>query len=175
MQQLVALRGSKPLKPQEVRKLRIGVCSYSAKNNAAVAPPDTMGAQYSLPYCAALAAAADPSDPAMFAPDAVNESSRRELARRVELVVDPEMEAAYPKHYGARVELELASGERRTSAVLDPHGMPADPCTEQERLNKFTRLASFVKPSATVAEIIRKVRSAERLKSVHELTALLRA
>jgi len=174
VQQLVALRGPQPLKPQEVKRLRVGVCSYSARNNGSVAPPDTMGAQYSLPYCAALAATANPSDPAMFAPDAINEPSRRELARRVELVVDPEMEAAYPKHYGARVELELANGERRTSAVLDPHGMPADPCTETERLDKFTRLASHVKPAAAVAEIIRKARGADHLKSVQELTALLR-
>jgi 2-methylcitrate dehydratase PrpD len=175
VQQLVAMRGPRPLTPREVKKLRIGVSSYSAKNNAAVAPPDTMGAQYSLPYCAALAAAANPADPAMFALDAVNDPSRRELARRVEIVVDPEMEAAYPKHFGARVELELANGERHASAVLDPHGMPADPCTESERLEKFTRLASFVKPSATVTEIIGKVRGVEQLKSVHELTALLRA
>ncbi len=175
VQQLVAMRGPKPLKPQEVKKLRIGVSSYSAKNNAAVAPPDTMGAQYSLPYCAALAATANPADPAMFALDAVNDPSRRELARRVEIVVDPEMEAAYPRHFGARVELELANGERHASSVLDPHGMPVDPCTEPERLEKFTRLASFVTLSATVTEIIGKVHGVEKLKSVHELTVLLRA
>jgi 2-methylcitrate dehydratase PrpD len=168
------MRGPKPLKPQEVKKLRIGVCSYSARNNASVAPPDTMGAQYSLPYCAALAATADPADPVMFAPDAVSDPARRELARRIEIVVDPDMEAIYPKHYGARVELELANGERHTSTVHDPHGMPADPCTEPERLDKFARLASHVKPAATVAEIIRKVRRAEQMKSVQELTALLR-
>lgn len=174
VQQLVAMRGPKPLVPREVKKLRIGVSSYSAKNNAAAEPPDTMGAQYSLPYCVALAATANPADPAMFALDAINDPSRRELARRIEIVVDPEMEAAYPKHFGARVELELANGERHSSAVLDPHGMPVDPCTERERLEKFTRLASFVKPEATITEIIGKVRGVEQLKSVQELTALLR-
>ena len=174
VQQLVALRGPQPLKPQEIKKVRIGVSAYAAEQNGNVAPPDTMGAQFSIPYCAALALTADPGDPAMFTPEAINEPSRRELAQRVELVVDPEMEAAYPKHYGARVELELANGERRVSAGLDPHGMPADPCTEAEQLDKFTRLASHVKSSVTVAEIIRKVRISERLSSIHELTGLLR-
>ncbi|MBI3935702.1 MAG: MmgE/PrpD family protein [Betaproteobacteria bacterium] len=174
VQQLVALRGPQPLDARQVKTAQIGMCSYAIGNNGNVAPPDTMGAQYSLPYCAALALTADPGDPANFAPEAVDDPARRELARRIELVVDPQMEAVYPKHYGARVELELGNGERRGSAVLDPHGMPADPCTESERLEKFSRLASSVKSSAAVAEIVRKVRSAERLHSVRELTDLLR-
>jgi 2-methylcitrate dehydratase PrpD len=174
VQQLLVLRGPRPLGPQEIKKVRIGVSSYAAQQNGNVSPPDTMGAQFSIPYCAALALTGDPSDPAMFLPREIDNPERRELARRIDVVVDPEMEAAYPKHYGARVELELANGERRGSSVLDPHGMPADPCTDTEQLEKFARLASRVKPAESVSEIIRKVRGAEKLESVHALTALLR-
>jgi 2-methylcitrate dehydratase PrpD len=133
-----------------------------------------MGAQYSLPYCAALAVTADPRDPANYFGKELDEPSRRELARRLEIVVDPEMEAAYPKHYGARVRLDLVNGECHETAVLDPHGMPSDPCTDQERLDKFVRLASHVKSSAVVSDVIGMVRRAERLGSVRELTELLR-
>jgi 2-methylcitrate dehydratase PrpD len=150
------------------------VCSYAARNNGNVAPPDTMGAQYSLPYCAALAVTADPRDPAMYFGSELDEPARRELARRIELVVDPGMEAAYPKHYGARVHLELTDGKVYDSAVLDPHGMPSDPCTEQERLDKFVRLASHVESPAIVSDVIGLVRGAERLRSIRELTRLLR-
>ncbi|MGZ5233989.1 MAG: MmgE/PrpD family protein, partial [Burkholderiales bacterium] len=139
-----------------------------------VTPRDTMGAQFSIPYCAALALAGDPADPAMFAPDAIDDSARREIAKRVEIVVDPEMEAAYPRHYGARVDLELANGERRGSKVLDPHGMPADPCTERERLDKFSRLASRVKSVQSITEIVRRVQSAEQLRSAREIGEMLR-
>lgn len=174
VQQLVALRGPQPLKPHEIKKVRIGVCAYAAAQNGTVAPLDTMGAQFSIPYCAALALTGDPSDPVMFAPDAIDEPARRELARRIDLVVDAQMEAAYPKHYGARVDLELENGERRGSMVLDPHGMPADPCTDAERLDKFYRLASRVEPPAAIDAIVRKVRHAESLSSVREITELLR-
>jgi 2-methylcitrate dehydratase PrpD len=174
VQQLVALRGARPLKPPEIGNVRIGVSSYAGQQNGSVTPRDTMGAQFSIPYCAALALAGDPADPAMFAPDAIDDSARREIAKRVEIVVDPEMEAAYPRHYGARVELELANGERRGSKVLDPHGMPADPCTERERLDKFSRLASRVKSAQSITEIVRRVRSAERLRSAREIGELLR-
>jgi len=175
VQQLVALRGPQPLEPQQVRKVQIGLCSYAVRNNGNVAPPDTMGAQYSLPYCAALALTADPTDPANYASAAIDNASRRGLARRVELVVDKEMEAAYPKHYGARVELELANGERRVSAVIDPHGMPGDPCTEAERKEKFSRLASSVLPPDAVERIVEKIARAETLPSARDLGALLRS
>jgi len=157
VQQLVALRGPQPLKPDDIRQVRIGVSSYAAKNNGEPAPVDIMGAQYSFPYCAALALVGDPTDPGMYLEKDIGDPDRRALARRVELYVDEQMEAAYPKHYGSRIELVLASGERRTSFVLDPHGMPGDPVTDKERSEKFARLASYAKPASRVDDIARAV------------------
>lgn len=174
-QQLVALRGPRPLRLEEITAVRIGVSAYARAQNAAVAPVDTMGAQFSIPYCCALALMGDPADPAKYAPEAIDDPERRALAQRVEIAVDAEMEASYPRHYGARVELELASGVRKSSAVLDPHGMPADPCTEAEVLEKFTRLAARTKPPETVATIAETVGRSATLKSVQCLTRLLRA
>jgi len=174
VQQLVALRGPQPLKPADIKQVRIGVSSYAAKNNGEPAPVDIMGAQYSFPYCAALALAGDPTDPGMYLEKAIGDPGRRELARRVELYQDDEMEAAYPKHYGSRIELVLANGERRTSFVLDPHGFPADPVTDPERIEKFTRLAGHAKPAARVKDIAAAVRRADKLSSVRELMELIR-
>ncbi len=174
VQQLVAMRGAHPAKAGEVTKLRIGVCSYAARNNGNVAPPDTMGAQYSLPYCAALAVTADPREPAMYFGDQLDDPSRRELARRIELVVDPEMEAAYPKHYGARVHLELANGKRYDSAVLDPHGMPSDPCSDEERLAKFRLLVRDRMSEARASQVIDAVNKLENLRSAGELTRMMK-
>ncbi|HEX4326787.1 MAG TPA: MmgE/PrpD family protein [Burkholderiales bacterium] len=175
VQQLVALRGDSPVTPEQVRKVRIGVCAYAARNNGAVAPPDTMGAQYSFPYCAAVALTADPQDPEMYRSAGLDDAARRALATRVELYTDPEMEAAHPKHYGARVEVELTDGRKMQSALLDPHGMPADPCTPPEREAKFRRLAKGVISGAAADGVVAAARNAAALKSVTELTALLRA
>lgn len=174
-QQLVTMRGTRPLKLAEIGKVRVGVSAYAKAQNGTVAPVDTMGAQFSIPYCCALALMGDPADPGMYAPAVIDDPDRRELARRIEIVVDPEMEAAYPRHYGARVALELTNGERKASAVLDPHGMPADPCTPEELLEKFAQLAGRVKSETTVAAIIGTVRKTAQLPDLTSLSALLRA
>ena len=157
------------MRPNDVKQVRIGVSSYAAKNNGEPAPLDIMGAQYSFPYCAALALVGDPTDPGMYLEKAIGDPERRGLARRVELYKDDQMEAAYPKHYGSRIELVLANGERRASFVLDPHGFPADPVTDPERIEKFTRLASYAKPAGRVKDITAAVQRADKLSSVREL------
>lgn len=174
VQQLVSLRGAAPLQAGEIRTITVGTNSYAKRINGESKPIDTMGAQYSIPYCAAVAVTSDPGDPAMYGQAAIEDAARRELALRVELVVDKEMEAIYPKHYGARVALELANGECRESVVRDPHGMPGDPCTEGERLEKFSRLAGFCRQPQTVSAIVNKVRATDTLRSVRELSDLLR-
>ena len=174
VQQLVALRGERALDANAIARVRIGVSAYAIRSNGEPAPIDTMGAQYSIPYCAALALTANPSDPAQYDDAAVAEPARRALARRVELHVDAEMEAAYPKHYGARVELEVTGSGRRESRVLDPHGMPADPCSDAERLQKFARLAGAALAPDRVEAVSQTVQRCEQLASVRELTALLK-
>jgi len=175
VQQLVAMRGARPVKAEEVKNLRIGVCSYAARNNGNVAPPDTMGAQYSLPYCAALAVTADPREPAMYFGDQLDNPARRELARRLEIVIDPEMEAAYPKHYGARVHLELANGETHDTAVVDPHGMPSDPCSDEERLTKFRLLVRNGLSDTRASQVVDTVKTVENANSARNLTGLLKS
>ena len=70
-----------------------------------------MDAQYSIPYCAALALMGDPGDPRAFEPAAINDPTLRAVATRVETHIDDECEAVYTR--SALVHrVELASGQR---------------------------------------------------------------
>jgi 2-methylcitrate dehydratase PrpD len=173
-QLLVEMRGPHPLRPEEIRGIRVGVSAYAKAQNGHPLPQDTMGAQFSIPYCVALALTGNPADPAAYADRAIANAAQRALAQRVEIFVDPDMEAAYPKHYGARVELELANGERKSAARLDPHGMPADPCTQGELEEKFLRLAGRAKSTAQAAQILEAVGRLAKAPGVRSLTTLLR-
>ena len=134
-----------------------------------------MDAQYSIPYCAALALTRDPGDPRAFEPAAYNDATLRDIATRVETRVDAECEAVYPQRFGSRVQLHLASGEVKEALTLDPHGTPADPCSDVELTAKFNRLAALSPLNVDSAAIARVVGQLLTSTSLRELSHLLRA
>jgi 2-methylcitrate dehydratase PrpD len=167
-------RGPRPLSIGEINKVRIGVSAYAANNNGEPAPVDTMGAQYSIPYCAAVALLGEPRDPRSFLIDAINDPTTRALAAKVEIFIDPAVEAVYPRQFGASMRLELADGAIRERTVMECHGTPADPCTQREHFDKFRWLAGSVLPASAVDEFVRLIEATPALASVRDLTAPLR-
>lgn len=174
VQLTVALRGPRPLALQDIKKVRVGISRYAAQNNGEPAPIDTMGAQYSIPYCVAVALTGDPRDPAGFSGDAVNDPAMRALAARVEIAIDPAVEAVYPEKFGASVALTRADGSVAERSVLECRGTPADPCSREELTDKFRLLAGARMPADAVSALAGLIGRAADLASVRELTRLLR-
>ena len=173
VQLLQQFRGPHPLQEAEIRAVRVGVSSYAARNNGEPAPRDTMGAQYSIPFCAAIALLGDPHDPAAFRPAAVDDPVTRAVAQRVSVEIDPAVEAVYPAQFGASVLLTLADGRTRQGVVMDCHGTPADPCTAAERMDKFMLLAGKRLSATAAGQIARAVEALAGSPSVNQLTAAL--
>lgn len=173
-QGLHQLRGERPLAAGDIEEVRVGVSAFAARNNGEREPDDTMGAQYSIPYCAAVALLGDPRDPAMFAESAIRAPAFREVARKVSLQVDAEAENLYPRKLAARVELRLKNGEVRTASVVDAHGTPSDPCTSSERRERFARLASAAVPAAAVEAVLASAGELEAAPSVRAFSRAAR-
>lgn len=174
-QLLTAMRGPAQLRPEQIKKVVVGTSRFAVNGNSNAKPADTMDAQYSIPYCSALALCGDPGDPRAFEPECFNDPALLALAARVQTRVDDECETVYPQRFGSRVELHLASGEVKTALTLDPHGTPADPCSESELAAKFTRLAALSPLKVDAAAIARAVRELPGASSLRELSRLLRA
>ncbi len=173
-QLLTQLRAGAPLPLDRVEKVVVGTSAFAVRNNANASPTDTMEAQYSIPYCAAVALTGDPAEPREYGEASFRDPERLALARRVTLEVDPESEAVYPARFGSSVELHLRNGEVRKGATLDPHGTAADPCSADELVAKFRRLAGESAPFVDSDAVVSAVSRLQRLESVRELTALLR-
>jgi len=173
VQLVVELRGAQPLAAETISSVEVGVSRYAAQNNGEPAPVDTMGAQYSIPYCVAAALMGDPRDPAWFQPDAVNDPAMRKLASKVAIVINPDVETVYPAKFGASVKLTLADGTVSERLVLECHGTPSDPCSNQEQLDKFRLLAGTRISAAAVTELARLVDTVTTV-SVRALTNPLR-
>lgn len=165
---------SKPLAPDQIKKVVVGTSRFAVNGNSNPTPADTMDAQYSIPYCAALALTRDPGDPRAFEPASYNDPALLDIASRVETHVDDECEAVYPQRFGSRVQLHLANGEVKEALTLDPHGTPADPCSEQELTDKFMRLAALSPLKVNAAAIVQAVRQLDTRASLRELSRVLR-
>ena len=174
-QLLGQLRGDQALRPEQIKKVVVGTSRFAVNGNSNAAPADTMDAQYSIPYCAALALTADPGDPRAFEPAMFNDARLRDLATLVEVGVDDECEAVYPNRFGSRVTLHLANGEVRTALTLDPHGTPADPYSDEELAQKFERLAGLSPLKVDAGAIARVVQNIDDAPSLSGLSQVLRA
>ncbi len=108
------------------------------------ADPDTLeGAQYSLPFCLALAVVGGAEALMTLSPDWLHRPDIVALARRVNLHIDPELEARFPEETGARVCLQTASGILKQS-VRYPLGDPANPMDKIRLVAKFKKLTARV-------------------------------
>ena len=169
------LNDGKAFAPEQIKKIVIGTSQFSVNGNSIYTPADTMDAQYSIPYCSALALTGDPGDPRAFEPAGYNNPALLALAARVETRVDDECEAVYPQRFGSRVQLHLATGEVKEALTLDPHGTPADPCSDAELTAKFTRLAALSPLNVDSAAIAQTVRQLDTAASIQPLSRLLRS
>jgi 2-methylcitrate dehydratase PrpD len=81
---------------------------------------------------------------AAFEPSRITHPATREIAYKTELVLDPEIDAAFPKQRAARVRIETYDG--RSEEIFQPtrKGDPDAPLSDTELDEKFRELAAPV-------------------------------
>ncbi len=175
VQLLLQMRSGAGVESSQVAKVVVATSAFAVKNNANVDVQDTMDAQYSIPYCVAVALTGDPTDPNEYSPDKIVNSARRLIAERVELQVDAIAEQVYPRQFACRVELHLKDGRVLRAETRDPHGTPADPCDAGERVQKFKRMARLAGFSNDLTNAVALIGNIETAKNVHGLMRQMQA
>ncbi|MHB9099853.1 MAG: MmgE/PrpD family protein [Syntrophales bacterium] len=97
----------------------------------------------------------------------------RDLARRVEIVVDPDIDKWYPARYANKVEVILRDGRRFEARIDFPKGSVERPMHFPEVAVKFRSLAGHAVPAELAGRIIAVVERLEALDDIRELTKLL--
>jgi len=175
MHALENLKSAHKIVPAAVRRVHVRTSKRAVEQNGDLQPQDTMTAQYSMPFCAGVALTGDARSPEPFMPDRLWDETVRGIAARTQLSIDPCMDAKYPVHFGAHVEVELESGTMYEQAVLDPHGTAADPFTAAEAQAKFRLLAGAAKSPAAIERIIGAVEELTDAASLERLSTALRS
>jgi len=136
-------------------------------------PVSPMQAQMNIEYCVAVAILEGQALPEQFTPQKIADPSIVELARRVEFVVDPEIEQLYPKTFPGKVEIVLKDGRRYAHRVEGPKGSPQNPMAAAEVAEKFIALAGGVIGPERARQVLELAAHLEEVPQVEELTRLL--
>ncbi len=100
------------------------------------ARPNSLSTRFSLPYAVAAAIITDDTGPSSFDWRA----DVAELATRVQVTADPDLETCWPDAAPARVRIVTPTGTVEEQ-VDNPHGHHSDPAAREELRAKFERLA----------------------------------
>ena len=107
--------------------------------------PQEIGmAQYSVPFCMAVAFFRDPLDPNVFSEESVNDPAIRALCRNVSV----EVLKNAPKGQGkaSRVTVKLKDGREFVKEMHSYPGLPEEPLTTAELRKKFDMLTAALPP-----------------------------
>ncbi len=154
------------VKPAEIARVRVG--SYrAAKEVSGYENPSTPAeARFSLKYVVANALVHGSVRLAAFEPACMNDSVTRDLMKKIEVWIDPELDAAFPAQRAARVSIETKDG--RKDEYLQParKGDPELPLTDRDLEDKFLELASPVVGVATARALVAKLWKLEKIQNI---------
>ena len=168
-----SIRKETALTSADVQKIVVHTSRRAVEHNGDPNPQETMAAQYSIPYCAGAAVVKNPRDPASFDADGLRDPEIRRVAALTQLRIDEKMDALYPAHFAARVQVVLKNERHFERTVIDPHGTASDACDAAEIEAKFRLLTQPAKALEQIAQVIATVRALRGAPSVAALSAAL--
>jgi 2-methylcitrate dehydratase PrpD len=104
---------------------------------------------------------------------ALDDADVSAFRQRVRMVLDDEVDSAYPRRWLGRVDVETTDGRTLRGRVDVPKGDPGNSLSRAELEEKAVRLARFGK-SATEAEVRGAIDRIRRLDTAHRVERLVR-
>jgi 2-methylcitrate dehydratase len=129
-------------------------------------------ADHNLPYLLAVAMLDGDVMPAQFEPDRIIRADAQQLLKKVSVRPDHEFTELYPAKMPAKITVRLQDGTVIEHEVQDFPGMPSDPFTWEDSVEKFDRLVAGRADESVIREIKDAVRSLESIQ-VKDLMPLL--
>lgn len=129
-------------------------------------PQDMTMAQYSTPFCVALAFYRDPRDPNVFSEESRNDPKIRALARKVKVELRKETTTDNP--LASRVSVKLKDGRELTQDTQYFPGMPQMPLTREQLREKFNAVIAAA-PSTRAEQLFTKLSAIETIADMRQL------
>jgi 2-methylcitrate dehydratase PrpD len=154
----LALRAAHGFRAGEVASIGIAGTERMLRVNNIPAPKDVMMAQYSIPFCVALALYRNPVDPRSFDDAAVRDPEILGLASRVTMAVAPPPDNR--ADLTTTVTIALKDGRTFTRRATDFIGTPERPLGQDELREKFLLLTKKF-GETEMARVFRRLQNLE--------------
>ncbi|MGQ0510784.1 MAG: MmgE/PrpD family protein [Betaproteobacteria bacterium] len=140
----LALQKRMKLAAREIDRIRVGSYRAAKEVSGYESPRTDAEARFSLKYVVATALTHGSVRLAAFGPARLNDAATRDLMSRIEVAIDPELDAAFPKQRAARVEIVARDGRRESFLQPTRVGDPDAPLSDAQLEDKFLELAGPV-------------------------------
>ena len=160
------LKARHGFKGSDVATVSIATNEKVVSHHNITEPQDTMMAQYSVPFCVALALHRDPLDPRVFGDDTLNDPSIREVCRNTRVSEYPSAQAR--TRFSTRLTVTMKDGRELSTEAHDYEGMPARPLSLEQLRAKFMKLTAGTKAYRPEV-VLERLEALERMESVTAL------
>jgi 2-methylcitrate dehydratase PrpD len=170
---LIELRRVHGFSPDMVSDIEVGVTAVTPDVLIYPAPTTALERKFSMPFCAAMAAAHGRLDLAAFEDGPVHDPAVRALMARVRMVVDPTLPERLEQHAWSRVTVRLTDGRVLASPPRGARGHPAEPLDEAALLEKFLACAAGVLSPGEAEGVAAQLAEFEAIPDIRVLTGRL--
>jgi 2-methylcitrate dehydratase PrpD len=159
------------LRPEQVKKIKVGVLRAGAHLIAEPIeskynPQSIVDAQFSMPFGASAAVLYGRAGLKEFQPSAIRSKPVREMMRKVECIVDPELERTFPKQWRATAEILTEDEQRYATTVEYPKGDPENPLSWEEMIERFHDLSGRIMKKEQRLKIVTEVERLDEIKDM---------
>lgn len=155
--------------PEEVESVAVHIYRAAIDLLGNIEPKTPYLAKFNLPFCVATALRYGRVQPGDFTVERLADGDLRQLMTKIKIEDDPDLTAAYPRKWPARVTIALKDGRRLAAANEYPKGEPENPLSEREVIEKFKGLTGEALSPAQAAAIIERTLGLESMGNVNDL------
>lgn len=149
--------------PAEIALIEVATYAKALEVTGNADPRTRFEAQFSLPYCVAVALSTGRVRLEAFSSERLRDPAVRALMQNVHLRVDPAAEAAYPRQRSALVRVTLRNGHLVEHLALTRKGDPDNPLSDEELADKFDELVTPVLGREQAGVLLARLRAINEL------------
>lgn len=166
----LALREQHGLQADDIAHVQVDTYQPALDIACYEKPTTANEARFSLRYVVATALARGSVRLAAYEPAQLGDARVRELMTRIDVRVDPGIDAAFPGQRAARVEITMRSGAKLVHLQPNRKGDPELPLSDAELESKFLELSGPVIGAARAKDLLAQLWALEQAAALPEMS-----